>query len=242
LNGSALTAEGPIASATMTVPGKKSWVPATGHTDLSYSVESWHSDVPASEVYTGCKVAGVKFDLPPTGMAKIGVEFVGQNIDTAAGQYFTSPTAATSTGVMAAVNGIVRVGGVTVATLTGLSVDVSCAQAGDPVVGANTIPNLFPGRVLVSGQMTAYFESTTLRDVFINETEISIIGAFTASNDAAADFMTFVLPRVKLGGAGRNDGEAGLVQTMPFTALMNTAGGAGISSEATTISTQDSQA
>jgi hypothetical protein len=50
------------------------------------------------------------------------------------------------------------------------------------------------------------------------------------------------MPRVKMGGAGKNDGQGGLVQTMPFQMLKNLVGGAGTSTEATTLSIQDSAA
>jgi hypothetical protein len=59
---------------------------------------------------------------------------------------------------------------------------------------------------------------------------------------AAAEFMAFSLPRVKFGGADKDDGDKSIVQTLPFTALENVAGGAGTSSEATTFWVQDSLA
>jgi len=136
----------------------------------------------------------------------------------------------------------VRVAGSSVATLTGLTLNIASGYSGDPVVGSNTIPNMYPGRVIVTGQATAYFDSTTLRDAFINETEVEIIGVFTTSNDADSDFVSFVLPRVKIGGASKSDGEGGLIQTLPFQALYNTAGGSGTTSEQTTIVIQDSDA
>lgn len=242
LNGSALTAEGPIGSATVSVVGKKTWVPTSGHTDLSYSIEHWYSDISQSELFRGCKVNTVGVNLPPTGMAEIDLGFIGQDITTAASAYYTSPTAATATGIVAAVNGVLMVGGVQVAICTGLSLSIAGGYSGDPVVGANTVPALLPGRVAVSGQFTAYFTDATLRDHFVNEDEISLVVALTASNAAAADFLTFVLPRIKVGGAGKDDGEKGLVATFPFTALYNSAGGSGVSTEQTTLSVQDSQA
>lgn len=242
VNASVLVAEGPIATSTVTVFGKKTFVPASGHTDKSYSIEHWFSDVVQSEVFSGCKVSKVAVNLPPTGMATIGMEFVGQNITAAASEYFTSPTAATTTGSLAAVNGVVRLNGVTVAILTGLNFSIDPAFSGDPVVGSNTVPNQFPGTVKVSGQATAYFQDATLRDVFLNETEASLFAVFTADGTAAADFVQFAFPRIKLGGASKSDGQGGLVQTLPFTALFNSTGGAGISSEATTVSIQDAQA
>lgn len=241
-NASALVAEGPIAGCTVTVTGKKTFIPTTGHTDKSWSIEHWHSDVSLSEVYSGCKVNKVAINLPPTGMATIAMDFMGKDITTAASQYFTSPTAATTTGVLAAVNGVLRVNGTTVAIITGLSVEISPEFTSAPVVGSNTISNIFPGTVKVSGQAVAQFQDATLRDVFINETEVDLYAVFTTTNDSAADFVQIALPRVKFGGASKNDGTGSIVQTIPFTALYNSTGGAGISKEATTISIQDSQA
>ena len=240
--GTAMTAEGPISGTTVTVQGKKTFIPSTGHTDLSYSIEHFYSDITQSECFTGCKVDKISLNLPPTGMATIGIDFMGQNVVTAASQYFTSPTAATSTSALAAVNGVLRFNGATVAIVTGLTLSIDPGFTGDPVVGSNVVPNLFPGTIKVSGQATAYFQDATLRDLFVNETECDMYVAFTADNTAAADFMCFAMPRIKVGGASKNEGQGGLVQTMPFTVLKNTAGGTGIATEATTISIQDAQA
>jgi hypothetical protein len=242
LNGSAMFAENPIATSTVTMFGKKSIVPQTGHTDKSYSIEHWFSDVPTSEVFSGCKVSKVSIGLPPTGMATCAVEFMGKDAITSASQYFTSPTAVPTTGNMAAVNGVLRVAGATVANVTGLSIDIVSAQSGEPVVGANTVPFQAAGRVQVSGQLTCTFDSTTLRDAFYNETEISLIGVFTADNTAASDFIGFSMSRIKVGGAAKDDGEKTITQTFPFTALLNTAGGAALANDMTTISIQDSAA
>lgn len=241
LNGSALVAEGPIASATVTVVGKKTFVPTTGHTDKSFAIEHWFADVAQSEVFSGCKPSACAIALPPTGIATVDWDFMGKDVTTATSQYFTSPTAATTTGSLAAVNGVVRVGSSTVATITGLTLNIAANFTGEAVVGSNVKPLMSPGRVLVTGQATCYFEDAVFRDVFLNETETSILAAFTADNSAAADFVAFALPRVKFGGAAKDDGEKGIVQTIPFQALLNTAGGTGTSTERTTLSVQDSQ-
>lgn len=242
LNASTMVTEGPIASATVTVVGKKSLVPQTGHTDKSFSIEHWYPDVPTSEVFTGCKVSKIGLSLPPTGMATCNVEFMGKDATTNTAQYFTSPTAITTTGTMASVNGVLRIGGATVANVTGLTIDIAAAQSGEPTVGNNTVAFQAAGRVLVTGQITATFDSTTLRDAFHNETEISLYAAFTADNSASADFIAFGLPRIKVGGASKDDGEKTITQTFPFQALLNIAGGAALATDLTTISIQDSAA
>lgn len=252
LNGVALVAEGPITGCGVSWPGKKTFIPTSGHTDKSFAIEHWYPDLPnQSELFLGCKIDKVSLGLPPTGIATVSFDVMGQDLaDTQAkrggvatsSQYFTSPTAVTTTGVLAAVNGLLRVGGSTVATVTGLTVEIDPAYTGDPVVGANTIPQLFPGKVSVSGQFTAYFDSVTLRDAFVNETEIDLIAAFTTDNSATADFITVALPRIKVGSANKDDGDGGIVQTFQFQALLNSSGGAGTKTERTTLSIQDSAA
>lgn len=241
LSAASMVAEGPITGCTVAVAGKKTYVPQTGHTDKSFSIEHWYADLAQSELFTGCKATKIGLNLPPTGIATLDMDIMGKDVQTAATRYFTSPTAQTTTGTIAAVNGVLRMGGVTVASLTGLSLEIAADYKGDPVVGSNTIPTLFAGRVKVSGQATAYFDSVSLRDAFLNESEIDLVGVFTASNAANAPAFSVVLPRIKLGGASKNDGENGLVQTVPFTALLNVNGGSGIATELTTISIQDTE-
>ena len=251
LNGSAMAAEGPVTGCGVSWPGKKTFIPTTGHTDKSVSFEHWYSDLGQSELFLGCKMDKIGLSLPPSGIATVNFDVLGLDLaDTATKrggvatttQYFTTPTAISSTGVLAAVNGLLRVAGSTVATITGLTVEVDPTYQGDPVVGANTIPQLFPGKVNVTGQFTAYFDSVTLRDAFVNETEIDLVAAFTTDGSATADFISVALPRIKVGSANKNDGDGGLVQTFSFQALLNTAGGTGVKTERTTFSMQDSQA
>lgn len=242
LNGSAMVAEGPIASCTITMVGKKTWAPTTGHTNKSYSIEHWFSDLVQSEVYTGCQPSSLDLQMPASGLSTVAIGIMGQGVTTATSQYFTSPTAATSTGLMAAVNGLLLVSGTPIAALTGLSIQVQSNRSGEPVVGSNVVPTLFPGRILVSGQATAYFDSVTLRDAFINETEFELIMALTADNTAASDFISIALPRVKANGFTLNDGESGLVATIPFQALLPTTGGSGVANELSTIAIHDSDA
>jgi hypothetical protein len=243
LNGVAMVAEGTaVTGSTVTVVGKKTYVPTTSHTDKSFSIEHFYSDITQSEVFTGCKIAEARLSLPPTGIATADFTVQGQNVDATAAQYFTAPVAAPTSGVMAAVNGMVVVGGTMMSVITGLEITISGNYSGDPVVGSNVIPNVFPGRVTVSGQFTKYFDTVAQRDAFLQETEVAIIGVFTADNGGTADFVSFVMPRVKLGGATKNDGEIGLVETIPFTAIFNGAGGTGVATEQTTIVIQDSAA
>lgn len=243
LNASTLVPEGPVAGCTVAVVGKKTYVPQTGHIDRSFTFEVWYADLLQSELYTGNKFTQLAVSLPPTGMATIDMDLLGQNMVPAAAQYFTSPNPQTTTGVTAAVNGVARAGGNILVNLTGLSLNISAGYGGGPVVGSNIISNLVANKpVVVTGQMSAYFDSVGMRDAFINETEIDILGAFTADNTATSDFLVFSMARCKIGDATKSPSDGGLIQTLPFQALLNINGGAGTATERTTISIQDTQA
>jgi len=157
-------------------------------------------------------------------------------------RYFSSPTAQGTSGVTAAVNGVLRINDATQLAVTGLNFDINANFTGDGVVGSNFVPQQFAGRVRVSGQFTAYFEDGALADAFYNESQIGLQVALTTGSEAAAEFITFSMSRVKVGGADKNDGEGGIVRTFPFTALLNSAGGVGMPHEMTTLAVQDSLA
>jgi len=242
LDGTAIATNGTGDTIVTTQVGKKTWVPSTGHLDDSFTIEHWFSDNAQSERYVGCKLASLGVALPPTGIASIDLAFSGRDRETGTAEYFTTPTDETTTGLVAAVSGLVLVNGTAQGVLTGLSFQVSENLQMGPVVGSDLVPGIFPGRVTVSGQFTAYFENGVHRDAFDDETEVSLVGAMMASESATADGLVFVFPRIKLGGAAKDDGEKGIVQTIPFTALKDVTGGTGTDSLATTMSVQDTQA
>lgn len=242
LNGVALVAEGPITGCTWTATGKTTFVPITGHTDPSFSIEQYYSDLTLSELYTGCKIDQMDFSLPPSGMAGIGIKMMGGDVTTAGAAYFTSPTAETTTGILAGVNGILTVQGTKIATLTGLNFSIKGSMSGEPVIGSTTYADITEGRVTVDGTFTALFDGATMRDYFINETEVSLVAALSASNSATADFISFAMPRIKVGSAEKSDGAASLIQTLSFNALYNGTGGAGVKTEQSTLAIQDSAA
>lgn len=239
LNGLTMTAEGPIASCTVSVVGKKTMVPTSGHTDTSFSIERWQSDISKSDVFSGCKINTMSVQLPATGIAGIEFGMMGKDVVTADAQYFTAPTAATTSGVVAAVNGAVIVNGARVANITGMNFTLNGGMSAEPVVGSNSYPDIFEGRVTVSGQITAFFEDHTYFDLFDAESEVAVACAFTTTSAKDSDFISFVFPRVKFGSADRDDGEKGIVQTLSFTALYN---GSGTNSDVTTFAIQDSLA
>lgn len=227
-------------SVTATVTGKKTHIPVTALTTDSYTIEHNFPDIVQSEQFLGCRVGSMNLALPATGMATVGFGLVGKDIVTSTGAYFVTPTAVSTGGIFAAVNGLLRIGGVDVAVVTGLDLSLDLGLTSEPVVGANTVAAITHARSRVSGSFTAFFEDAVLRDIFINETESSLIVMLKATSAIDSPFLGITMSRIKFAGASKDDGEKGIVGTYPFTALLNTAGGSGIANENTTISIQDS--
>lgn len=242
LNGSTMTT-GSGTACTITVPGKVTYTPVTGHTNIYHTVEEWYPEVPFSERNMDVKFTQANISLPGTGNAKIDFTATGLNQTNAAAAYFTSPTAETATDSLVAASGLLLVGGVSQAIVTDLSINIDGkGSAADGVVGTDIRPDVFTGKVSVSGSFTAYFDSSTIPSLFLNETATSIVSALTSGTAANADFMTLTMSNVRINSSTPQDGETGQKRTFNYVAVLNSTGGASTSTEKTTLQVQDSQA
>ncbi len=243
-SGGTLTAEGPIASCTVTVMGKKSWVPTSAHTNDYYTFEDLDVLNTLSRLYPDCQPASANIQMPATGNVTIDIPVIGLGVCTKAGsQAHTSPSAAPSTEVFGAVAGAVYVAGVRYGTVTSMNVEINGnVTHGEAVIGSNFIPDTQKGRITVTGSFTAVFDSETFATPFDNETATSLIMVLADARTDAANTMALVMSSVKLSSTDRDDGEKQLVGTYNFTASYNGAGGAALANHQTIISIQDSQA
>ena len=238
LNGTAPTVQAGGTSVTTTVPGRTSYVPSSGHTDDSYTFEEWYSDIAQSEVYTGVKVNSMSVQLPASGLATVDLGFVGRDLaQNGITQYFTAPTAQGTTGVLAAVNGVMLVGGVPVALVTSADLSVERATENAMAVGSNSIAEIFTGRIRASGNLSVYFQDATFRNYYDLETPVSIVFTMTQDNTPNSNAISITLPKVKLGSFSKDDQELGLVAQTSFTALLNDISVPAL--EATTVQIQD---
>lgn len=202
--------------------GKTLIVPATGHTADSFSFEEWFPDISVSKRYTGLRVAGIDFDLPPTGMATVTIKFLGQNRASGTAAYFTAPASITRSVALAAVNGKLLFNGAAVGLVTGAKISIDCNAGSEPVLGQNTAPDVNLGRVTASGSFTMLMQDKSLSDMLDNETATSLAIRMDAGSADAADYLAIVLPRIKIGSDPADDGEKGIVQTVNFTASPGT--------------------
>lgn len=242
LSGTSLVAEGPIASVALAPAGKVSYIPQTGHTDNSYTIEEWYADITESAVFTGMKVTSANIQLPSTGMVTTDFAFMGKGLtsesDTTA--YFTSPTGPTTTGLLTAVQGAVLLNGTNAACITDANISIERANEPGQCVGSNYNSEIFMGKINVTGSLSAYFSDSTLRNYFTNEVPVTLVLVVTTGEQKNSDFISFVLPSVKLTSATNADNETAIIASIDFTALMNSVTTNGLIDS--TIMIQDSAA
>jgi hypothetical protein len=129
------------------------------------------------------------------------------------------------------------VDGVAIALITGMDININGSMTNGEVIGSNISPDLFEGRVIVTGQMTVYLQDSVFADYFLNESEVEVVAVMNADNSSASEFISIHMPRIKLGSATVDDGEKGLIQTCSFTAIKKAAA---TGYDSTTIVVQDS--
>ena len=239
LNNTNLFTDTAVTTVTATVRGKDTFVPASGHTDQSYTIEEWFSDIAQSEVYTGVKIGSMNTQMPATGLATVDFSLQGKDLaQTGTSQYFTTPTAQGTNGIFASVQGAVVVNGQPVALITSADFSVERALEAAVTVGSNSAADIFTGRIKAMGNLSVYFQDATFRDYFNAETPVSLVFALTTSDAANADFISYVLPKVKLGSFTKADAELGLTASTSFQALLNDVASGGL--PLTTVAVQDS--
>jgi len=243
-NGTVLIAEGPIATSTLTVIGKKALVPMSGHTDTLFTLEEWYSDLGKSELFPDMRIGKADIAIPASGNATIKLASQGLGVRTLGDvQVLTTPTAATTAPVLTGVRGVLTVNGTQILTVTGVSFSIDGQLTAEgPVVGSNFSPDMARGRIKVTGQFTGLFDSTTLSTLYHNETLTSLVALMTADNTNNADFVSFSMSAIKLTSDQPDDSEKAIIRTYAFTAQLNAAGGAALASDQTIISCQDSLA
>jgi hypothetical protein len=242
-NGKTLSAQGPVASSTITVIGKTTKAPTTGHTNDYYTVEEWFSDLSKSRLYTDVQAGTAEIAIPATGNSTIKLGFMGLGRTKGSSQVLTSPTAEVTNTILSASNAAILLAGSSTAVGTSLNLKIENGLAyGEAVIGSRVINDLVKGEVKASGTVTALLDSETNSDFFENETAISIIAVLFADSSDTSDFIGFTMSRAKLFGDDVDDGKKQIVSTLPFTAEINMAGGAALANDQTIIGIQDSQA
>lgn len=191
----------------------------TGTTAKFATFERAFADIGKYGVFTGCMVDSLTLNVPSNGMVTGKVGLVGKNALPVSGTPLdASPTASQTNSPFDGFTGAIKEGGSSIAVVT--SIDLDLKNSLDPafVLGSKYAAAITPGRSNLTGSVSAWFDSETMLNKFINETESSL--EFTLG-DGTTKSYTFLIPRIKYsgGGAVNVSGEGRIALSMPFQAL-----------------------
>lgn len=240
--GAALADWAADSTGTIVIPGKRTYIPLTGHTSQSLCIEESNRRLDVSKINTGVKVSSLGIRVSPNGMVTLEWGLIGLDQSEVSGSeapFYVSPTGPGVGRTMASTAGIIVVGGTVQAVLTGLQLDLANGASTLPVIFSKTSPDIPLGRALtVRGQMTAAVKDRTFNAALRNESEVRVSVVLEAPNPGGAPhFMAIDLGRVKINTQDEDDPDGPIMETVGIEALLASAA-TGI--DATTIAIQDS--
>ncbi|NBW08349.1 MAG: hypothetical protein EBR82_10010 [Caulobacteraceae bacterium] len=197
-----------------------------GTTQKSFTIEERVNDLSGVyRLFTGMTVSRVGFSMNVNELVMAEFDLLGKNMVTATGSIDATPTAASGNQPMTCLNAVLNEGGSSIATVTSLDFEINNNLAANFVIGSTTGAQLENSTAMVTGNFSAYFESASLLNKFLNETASSLSVALT---DGTSTY-TFSMPTIKYTSHSIDEtGTGSRVATIGFTALRD-------SSEATPI-------
>ncbi len=220
---------------TIALAGQRTFTPQTGHTDDSFTVEEWYSDISLSRITLGQQVNTMDIDSSPNSMVKLSFTFMGQNSEPATGvRYFTTPTDVPDEGTMSAPSGLAIIGGAATCKLTSFKLTENNGITQESVVFCAGMGAKSRAKVAVSGSFTAILEDEEYLNYFDEESEVPMSANFIAQD---GEVVSLFMPRMKINSATIDDGEKVIIITCNFSALEYVGTDTGV--EQTTLTFQD---
>lgn len=194
-----------------------------------FTLEDWMDDISKGVRYTGCIVNSLNIsasagDSRPTQTFNI----VAQDGASNSSEIDASPTAASSKEMFDNFTGSIGEGGASPSEtiITGFELNLENGIQPDRVLFNNTATGQAYGRVMVSGNVTAYVPDLALLDKFLNETESLLSVQF---QDPSSNTLTILVPAMKYsGGDIPHNTEQSRVLTLPFEAYYDSGEGTNI--------------
>lgn len=206
----------------ITVPGKITYIPETGHTNDSYTIEKWYSAVAESYRFVGQRVASINIGLAADDKVSAEIAYMGQDRKKDVTQYFTNPAQPGGGDMLVTPSGLAVINGKATKVCTNFSCDINGNASVGKVVGSNVTPDVFMDMIDVTGQISVYYENGEMDDYFDQETAISLINRL---DDGIGGAFVIAMPYVKVFG-GSESGDKEIIRQYDYTAAPK-AGGTG---------------
>ncbi|MFA0813361.1 phage tail tube protein [Microbulbifer epialgicus] len=191
-----------------------------GTTRRSFTIERKFGDIPDKPYhrYTGCEVNTLNLTVAPGARVSGSFGIMGKNMTPeAAALSGADYEAETTTQVFDSFKGVIKEGSTGLAVVTEVTLTLENGLESRFVVGSDTTIQPGAGRSNVTGQLSAYFENSTLLEKFLNESASSLEFSLV---DAAGNTYLFTLPKIKYtGGQVDVSGEGAIILPLPFQAV-----------------------
>jgi hypothetical protein len=194
-----------------------------GTTLKSYTFERRFEDLALYEVFRGVALNTGEFRLQPESIVGINFVPIGMSSPTPSGVSLGVPAAAPTNQPFDSFTGAIYEGGITsgdvIGLVTSLVFTINRNRTLSPVIGSKFSPDIFEGTCVITGTMTAFFQTHALHNKFVNETN-SVIAFDLKDLDAPTTGYRGVMPRVKYTGSNKDPAGTGpVMQELPFQAL-----------------------
>lgn len=186
----------------------------------TFTIERHFADIGQYLRYKGCEFNTWNLTVSPNAIITSNFGLVGRSMDDPAQTAIAGATydPATTSSPFDSFSGTIEEGGSSIAIITELSLTLENGLSALFTVGSDTAACLSIGRSMLSGSVTAWFESTALYEKFLNETESSL--EFTLSDGTNA--YGFSLPSITYTGAKQDvSGEGEVLIPMEFRAIVD---------------------
>ncbi|AUR88715.1 major tail protein [Vibrio phage 2.117.O._10N.261.45.E9] len=200
---------------------------ACGTTRKSFTIMRHFGDLtetdPTSKpyfVYRGCEVNTMSLTINANSMIPGVFGFVGKGLELLPTTIADSYNDPTETSTLDSFTGELKANGTTIAVIT--EIGLSLENGISPRFVVSSRDSILPevGDSNLTGTMTAYFESSSLVEQFINETETRLEVSLP---DKDGNTIELVVPRIKYtGGQPDVDGPGSVMLSLPFQALFDT--------------------
>ena len=180
-----------------------------GATRRSFTFERKFADLATPEWhrYTGCELNSLSINVAPNAMVGVTLGIIGQDTNLATAE-IASSTYSADVGNLPfdSFTGSITEGGGAIAVVTSIDMTIENGLEAKFAVGSEITNRPSIGKSRVSGNLTAYFESKTLYEKFVNETASDIVFVLTdtAGNDLTVDItnVKYTSGRVDVSGPG----------------------------------------
>lgn len=189
----------------------------SGVTKHSFTVERAFADVGLYGVFTGCMCNTFSLQLQPNAIVTGAFGLLGKGASYSEDELDATPTASQIHSPFDTFTGVIKEGGSNIAVVTGLELSLENGLEPAFVIGSKESVTVIPGRSNLTGRVSAFFDSMTMLNKFINETLTSI--EFTLG-DGSTNSYVFRIPALKYsGGDNPANNEQGIILDMPFQAI-----------------------